>query len=166
MAAEQILEREGRHTMKVEDYLKEKGVAFEVHQHRPVYTAQEVAAEEHVSGDEMAKPVVVHANGNYVMCVLPASYKLDMERVAAVLKAKKVRLADEGELAKLFPDAEVGAGPPIGSLYNLPTLVDEHLAKTEQIVFQAGTHREAIRMKYRDWERLAGPTVADLAVHL
>ena len=152
--------------MKLQDYLKQQGVAFEVRQHRPAYTAQEVAAEEHVSGDCTAKAVVVQADGKYLMCVLPASYKLDMERVSAATKAKKVRLADEGELAKLFPDAEVGAAPPIGSLYNLPTFVDQHLANSEQIIFQAGTHREAVRMKYRDWEKLTDPTAVDLAVHL
>jgi len=152
--------------MNVQEYLKQKGVAFEVHQHRAVYTAQEVAAEEHVSGDRTAKAVVVQADGKFVMCVLPASYKLNMERVSAALKAKKVRLADEGELAKLFPDTEVGAEPPIGAMYDLPTLADEHLGKSEQIVFQAGTHREAVRMKYTDWAKLASPTVTDLAVHL
>jgi Ala-tRNA(Pro) deacylase len=152
--------------MKVQEYLKLKGVAFEIHQHRAVYTAQEVAAEEHVSGDRTAKAVVVQADGKYVMCVLPASYKLDMQHVAAALKAKKVRLADEGELAKLFPDAEVGAEPPLGPLYDLPTLVDTHLAKAADIVFQAGSHREAVWMKYGDWARLANPATFDLAVHL
>ena len=100
------------------------------------------------------------------MCVLPASYKLDMEKVASTLGAKKVRLADEEEMAKLFGDAEVGAEPPFGNCYGLDTLVDDHLAEREEIVFQAGTHRNAIRMKYADYAELVSPRVVDLAVHL
>ncbi|MFB3894630.1 MAG: aminoacyl-tRNA deacylase [Phycisphaerae bacterium] len=152
--------------MKIAEYLKDKAVSFEQHEHVPAYTAQEVAAEEHVSGNMLAKAVVVSSDSGFAMCVLPASFKLDMEKVASALKARKVRLADETELAKLFPDAEVGAEPPFGNLYNLTTLVDSHLAEDDQIVFQAGTHRNSIRMKYGDYARLVEPKVADLAVHL
>jgi Ala-tRNA(Pro) deacylase len=152
--------------MKIQDYLKQQRATFELHDHPPAYTAQEVAAEEHVSGNRLAKVVVVKADKEFAMCVLPASYKLDMERVAAALAARKVRLADEGELATLFPDTEVGAAPPFGDLYSLSTVVDSHLAEEEEITFQAGTHRQAIRMKYSDYAALAKPAVADLGVHL
>jgi Ala-tRNA(Pro) deacylase len=152
--------------MDVAEYLTEQGVAFERHEHSPAYTAQEVAAEEHVSGNLVAKAVVVRAGESYAMCALPASYKLDLGKVAAAMGAGEARLADELEMAKLFPDVEVGAEPPFGNLWNLPTLVDEHLAAGEEIVFQAGTHRDAIRMRYADYARLTQPKVADLAVHL
>lgn len=152
--------------MKTETFLKERGVSFTVHEHVPAYTAQEVAAEEHVSGNMLAKAVVVNADGKSALCVLPASYKLDMEKVAAALKVRRVRLADEQEMARLFPDCEVGAEAPFGNLYNLPTLVDKHLSKDDEIVFQAGTHRLAIRMKYADYASIAKPAIADLAAHL
>jgi len=141
-------------------------VAFAKHEHAPAYTAQEVAAEEHVTGNMLAKCVVVHADGKPAICVLPASFKLDMAKVGKALKAKAVRLADETEMAGLFPDVEVGAEPPFGNLYDLPTLVDKHLAADEEIVFLAGTHRHVIRLKYADYARLAKPAEADLAVHL
>ncbi|MCJ7544438.1 MAG: YbaK/EbsC family protein [Phycisphaerae bacterium] len=152
--------------MKIQDYLKQQQARFELHDHPPAYTAQEVAAEEHVSGNQLAKVVVVKADKEFAMCVLAASYKLDMEKVAAALDARKVRLADESELAKLFPDIEVGATPPFGDLYGLSTVVDGHLAEEEEITFQAGSHRQAIRMKYADYAALAKPSVADLGVHL
>lgn len=153
--------------MKLQDFLAQHGVDFELHQHKPAYTAQEVAAEEHVSGNVLAKAVVVHGQANgYAICVLPASYKLDLRKAAQALGEKEVRLADEEELAELFPDAEVGAEPPIGKLYGLPTLVERHLTQDDQIVFQAGTHRQAIRMSYSDYEKVAEPKVADIAVHL
>ena len=152
--------------MDIAKYLADHGVAFERRRHPAAYTAQEVAAEEHISGNVLAKPVLVRADDQYVLCVLPASYKLDMAKVAKVAKARKVHLADETQLAKAFPDVEVGAEPPFGSLYDLPTIVDEHLAGREEIVFQAGTHRDAIAMKYADYASLVQPMVADLAVHL
>ena len=152
--------------MKVQEYLEQKGVFYSEFEHRPAYTAQEIAAEEHVSGDILAKPVVVRADGSYAMCVVPASYKLDMRKVADVLHTRSAALADETELARLFPDSEVGAEPPFGNLYNLPTLVDEHLAQDEEIVFQAGSHRSAIRMSFNDYAQVTHPSVADLAVHL
>ncbi len=152
--------------MKINDYLKENGVYFSMHEHPPAYTAQEVAAEEHISGNMLAKAVIVRAGEQFAMCVIPASFKLDMRKVADALDVESIRLADETELAKLFPDAEVGAEPPFGNLYHITTLVDEHLARDDEIVFQAGSHRHAIRMKYADYASLAEPSVIDLAVHL
>jgi Ala-tRNA(Pro) deacylase len=150
----------------VQEYLKEKHVTFVTHEHMPEYTAQEVAAQEHVSGNMLAKAGVVKVDDEFAICVLPASFKLDMAKVARELGARDVCLADELEMARLFPDAEVGAEPPMGMLYNLPTLVDEHLAQDPEIVFQAGTHKQSIRMSFEDYADLVNPTVADLAVHL
>lgn len=152
--------------MKVQDYLAERRVSFVTHEHIPAYTAQEVAAQEHVSGKRMAKAVVIKADERYALCVLPAHLKLDMEKAAETLGARHVRLADEAEMARLFPDSEVGAEPPLGNLYNLATLVDQNLAHDPEIVFQAGSHRETIRMKYEDYSRLVKPQIADLAVSL
>ena len=152
--------------MKISEYLKDRGVYFSMHEHAPAYTAQEVAAEEHVSGHMTAKTVVIHTGDRYVMCVLPASYKLDMQKVAQALDTEHIRMADEIEMAKLFPDSEVGAEPPFGNLYEIQTIVDQHLAGDEEIIFQSGSHRQAIRMKYADYAALAEPNVADLAVAL
>jgi Ala-tRNA(Pro) deacylase len=152
--------------MKIDQYLKDKGVRFSTHEHAPAYTAQEVAAEEHVSGDELAKAVIVRADDKFAMCVLPATYKVDLDKVAALLNARSVRLADEAEMAKLFPDAEVGSEPPFGVIYEVQTLVDRHLADDEEIVFQAGSHRQVVRMAYADYVSIAEPQVGDLAVHL
>ena len=154
------------YNMKIDEYLNEQGIAFKSHKHPPAYTAQEVAAEEHVSGNMLAKTVIVHDGEGYTMCVLPASYKLDMKKVAEIRKADKVRLADETELSKIFADTEVGAEPPFGNLYDIPTLVDEHLTSQDDIIFQAGTHRQAIKMKYADYASLVKPTVTDLAIQM
>ena len=152
--------------MDIGQYLSEHGVTLTRHEHRPAYTAQEVAAEEHISGNMLAKPVLVRADDHYALCVLPASCKLDMAKVAQATHADNVRLADEGELAKVFPDVEVGAEPPFGGLYNIETMVDERLSEQPEIAFQAGTHHSTIRMSWMDYASLVQPNTADLSVHL
>jgi Ala-tRNA(Pro) deacylase len=113
----------------------------------------------------MAKVVMVVADGHLAMLVLPASRRADEERAAIALNAKEVRLAGEEEFSSTFPDCEVGAMPPFGNLYGVPVYVDSELAEEETITFQAGTHTWTISLKYADFERLVGPTVADLALH-
>ena len=83
--------------------------------------------------------------------------------VRGVLGASAVRLAREDEFATLYPDAEPGAMPPLGPLYGQRVIVDEQLTMNADIVFDAGTHSDAIRMSYPDFERLVGPIVGDFA---
>lgn len=146
---------------RLEQYLAEQHVAYDVHSHPVAYTAQELAAAEHVSGRMVAKAVIVAADGQMVMLVLPAVHQVDLERVAAATGATDVRLAGEDEFAGVFPDCETGAIPPFGNLYDLPTYADPSLARAESIVFPAGTHTDTISLKYSDYERLAGPALAE-----
>src|SRR5439155_20561035 len=97
-----------------------------------------------------------------ILAVLPASNRVQLGRLAADV-GKCVRLATEQEFSSLFPDCEPGAMPRFGSLYNLPTYVDESLAADEAIVFNAGTHRDAIRMRYDDFVRVAKSQVCSFA---
>jgi len=108
--------------------------------HARVYTAQEIAATQHVPGKEMAKVVMVKADGKMVMLVLPASYRFELKKLKDVLKFKKVGMAREAEFQELFPDCEVGAMPPFGNHYNLEVWVDQVLMEDKFIVFQAGSH--------------------------
>jgi len=152
--------------MDVCRYLSEEGIEYISDEHAPAYTAQEVAAREHVSGDMLAKPVIVYDGGEYVMCVLPASYRLNLDKASKTLKAMDLRLASEAEMGEIFDDCELGAEPPFGNLYRMDTIVDTHLTEDEEIVFQAGSHRRSVRMRFADYQTLAKPKVADLAEHL
>jgi Ala-tRNA(Pro) deacylase len=151
---------------KLKDYLDKNQVSYEVGYHQRVYTAQEIAAAQHVPGKELAKVVMVKADGNRVMLVLPASYRVDMKKLKGVLKCKRVGMVKEEDFEELFPDCEIGAMPPFGNLYNLEVWVDQVLAEDESIVFQAGSHVETLRIKYSDYARLVNPKVSDFSVHL
>jgi Ala-tRNA(Pro) deacylase len=148
---------------RLEAYLREKRVPFEVRHHPVAYTAQEVAASEHVPGKMLAKTVMVLADGEMVMLALPAPYQVDMEKAGTALRAGEVRLAREEEFEGAFPDCEVGAMPPFGNLYDLPVYVEEALAEDETIVFRAGTHTDTMSVRYADFERLVKPTVVEFA---
>jgi Ala-tRNA(Pro) deacylase len=149
----------------LETYLREQQVPFTTEHHRPAYTAQSVAASEHISGKQVAKVVVVFADDRLVMLVLPATYRIDLAKVAAALGVRHVFFAGEGEMATVFRDCAVGAMPPFGNLYNVPVYVDRSLTDNETIVVQAGTHTDTISLKYADYTRLVKPKPAQFAYH-
>lgn len=151
--------------MKVEELLTEAHVPFEKKHHAEAFTAQEVAARAHVSGDLLAKVVVVRAGGDYALAVCPATHVVDLEMLSATI-GEKARLANEGEMEDIFSDAQLGAEPPFGSLYGMPTYVDESLARHERIVFQAGTHEDTIEMSFADYRKLARPVVGSFTHHV
>lgn len=148
---------------KLKAYLRSRGVAFEEQEHRPAYTAQEVAAAEHVPGRSLAKVVMVFGDDRLVMLVVPASHRVDLDRAAAALEAEKVRLAKEQEFAGYFPDCEPGAMPPFGKLYGVPVYVDRSLGESETVVFQAGSHTHTMSLRYADFARLVAPSVSEFA---
>ena len=150
---------------KLISYLNEKKIGYEILHHPEAFTAQTVAAAEHVKGRHHAKVVMVKSGGQHVMTVLPADYRVDLEKLET-LTGKPASLENEADFKELFPDCAPGTMPPFGDLYGLPTLVDRNLTKEDYIVFEAGTHTDAIRLNYSDYERAAKPRVEDFAVKL
>ena len=149
---------------RLKDYLDKEKAAYQHDVHRTAYTAQEVAAEEHIPGRMMAKTVVVKAGDQFGMAVLPATQRVDLAALKAALGGQEVRLATEFEFTGLFPDCDVGAMPPFGNLYGLPVYAEESLTADTEIAFNAGTHQDTIRMKYEDFARLAQPLVLSFAL--
>lgn len=152
--------------MKLVEFLDSKGIRYEMSQHRPTFTAQQMAAEEHITGMAVAKPVLVRADGKYYMCVLPACCKIDMDALKNDLRAGDVALADEEEMSGMFEDCALGAEPPFGNLYGMETLLDSTLEKDPKILFQAGTHELAIKMGMSDYKKLAHPKVMKFSYHM
>src|SRR6266849_607962 len=139
-------------------FLDENQIPYSVMTHTTTYTAQGAAATMRISGKELAKTVVLWTGEEMILAVRPAPKHVRHYKLAAEVEMS-LRLATAQEFSSLFPDCELGAMPPFGSLYNLPVYVDESLAADEAIVFNAGTHRDAIRMRYDDFVRVAKPRV-------
>ena len=145
----------------VRDWLEHVHVPYTVLAHGPAFTAQEEAAVTHVSGRDWAKTVVCFADGEPILAVLPAPFIINVEKIRALIGAKRIRLANEEEMARLYPDCEVGAAPPLGPLYKQRVFVDRRLAQESEVVFNAGTHTDAIRMSYRAFADVAHPVVGE-----
>lgn len=152
--------------MQIQSYLQQARVPFEVLVHEPTFDAQHLAQAVHVSGCDVAKTVLLRGVDDledvFVLVVLPAPQRVDFDRVAIVLELSQLKMASERDLAELCPDCEVGALPPFGSQLGIRTVVDEALTHDETIVFEGNAHTEAIKMKYRDFERLESPRVAKI----
>ena len=146
---------------RLENYLKMQNVPYTEMPHSTTYTAREAADNLHVPAKMFAKVVVVKTDGPFVMAVLPSTWLVDLKRLEEVLGSARVRLATEDELATLFPDCEIGTMPPFGNLYGLPVYVDELLPKNEEIYFDAGTHKGAIKLRYQDFADRVHPQVAE-----
>ncbi len=142
---------------RVKEVLDREKIPYKVEEHDVAYTAQEVAAATHIRGKEMVKCVVVVVDGKHVLAAMPASRKVDWPALKKALGAQSVRLAEEKEFASEFPDCEIGAMPPFGTLYDLELLAADPLKTDDEIAFNAGNHREVLRMKRADWERAAKP---------
>jgi Ala-tRNA(Pro) deacylase len=151
---------------KLQEYLDDQKIKYQVTTHSTAYTAQEVAQVQHISGKQFAKVVMVKKrSGEPIMLVLPASHRVNFAWLREVLR-ERADLEEEREFRGLFPGCEVGAEPPFGNLFHLDTLVDESLTEDEEIVFNAGSHWQTIKMRYDDYARLVDPKVAKFAEHL
>ncbi len=147
---------------RLQKYLDENHVSYEMIPHPETLTAQETAAAAHIPGKQVAKVVVVSLDGVWAMIVLTAPERLDLDKLRRVTGAHEVEMATEEKLRELFEDCEVGAMPPFGKLYGLRVFVDEHLREDAQIAFNAGSHHELMRLAYDDFERLTEPVIASI----
>ena len=145
-------------------YLEVEGIPYEQHEHPASFTAQGLAQAEHVPGRNVAKPVLVKGEQGFTLCVVPAPAHVDLDAVAEALGERQVELAHEHELVGLFPGCELGAEPPVGTLYGLSTLADYTLLDDDYVEFQAGTHTRSVRITRVDFERIADPRYARICL--
>ena len=143
------------------EYLIKMGVNYSHSVHPRAQTALETASAERVPAHEFAKTVVFFGDTGFGIAVVPADQFVDLPKVARLIGTSYIRLANEIELAELFPDCELGAMPPFGDACEMPVIVDAGIAE-DFIAFTIGTHRDVVRMSFADFQRLAKPKVASI----
>jgi len=151
-------------TKQLAEFLDRHRIKYTTIFHSLAYTAQGIAALTHTPGEEMAKTVIVKIDDELAMAVLPASCHVDLAMLRAGTAAKMISLAHETEFMDQFPGCEVGAMPPFGNLYGMLVFVDQSLTTDEEIAFNAGSHRELMRLAYADFARLVQPTILRFAL--
>ncbi|GAN33383.1 MAG: deacylase [Candidatus Brocadia sp. AMX2] len=149
---------------RLKEFLDSHNIKYIVISHSRAFTAQETAISAHIPGKELAKTVMVKADGKMAMAVLPASYKVDFDLLRKATGSGRVEIANEKEFKDMFPECEIGAMPPFGNLYGVDVFVARSLTEDKEIAFNAGSHRELVRMAYKDFERLVKPKVMEFSV--
>lgn len=148
---------------KLKEFLDSNKVKYVAISHSSAYTAMEIAALAHVPGKDLAKTVMIKIDGHMSMAVLPATHMIKMDLLKKATGSDDVRFASEQEFKDKFADCEVGAMPPFGNLYNMKVFASNSLKDDEEIVFNAGSHTELIKLSYKDFERLVNPMVGEIS---
>lgn len=130
--------------------LMARGVVFDVMPHERTYTSIDEARALGISADEVIKPILIATGDWYALAVIPASRRLDMKLVREAVGDRHARLATEDEILRVFPDYELGALPPLGSILDVPTYVDPEVLDHRNLVFEAGVQTQSIRVNTAD----------------
>lgn len=144
---------------RLTEFLDGQHIKYVHIRHSPAYTAREVAVSAHLPFREVAKTVVLSVGEKHILAILPATEMVDLNILRALLANPSVRLTSESEFNTLFPECEVGAMPPFGNLLGMEVIVSPSLAENEDIAFNAGSHRDVIKMGFADFERHVRPKV-------
>jgi Ala-tRNA(Pro) deacylase len=148
----------------ITEVLERERMAYVVFRHPPAYTALEQAEVSHIPGRCAAKVVICMADDSPLQAIVPAHYRVDLERLRAIAGAVTIRLASEREMEALYPDFEVGAAPPFGTIYGHRVFVEQCFVGEPDMVFDAGTHTASLCMHYFDFADLVKPTVGTFGI--
>jgi Ala-tRNA(Pro) deacylase len=150
---------------RVAEHLQDRGVPFEVVPHAQAYTSITEARALGISADEVVKSVVLHTDAGYALVAVPGYRRLDMKLVEAAVGERHIRLATEAELTEAFPDYELGALPPLGSLLGVKVYADPEVMAHETVVFAAGTQTESVKVRTDEVFQDEAVTVVPVTLH-
>jgi len=151
---------------KIRDFLDRNNVNYEAFSHPITYSAQMTAHKAHIHGKDFAKPIIVKIMGKMMMIVVTANQKINLRLLKNLYNTEEVELAKESEFINIFPDCEPGAMPPFGPLYGMEEIISSELSKDKEIVFNAGTHSDLIRMKFNDFQKIVNPKIINFKIEL
>jgi Ala-tRNA(Pro) deacylase len=137
----------------LQDYLESRGIAYEVVEHPHTNSALRAAEAAHVPGDRVAKPVLLGDDDSYLLAVIPATHRLDVDRLNQTM-ARSLQMLPEDEIDATFSDCERGAIPAIGEAYGVDVVIDPSLVHQPDIYFECGDHEHLIRMTGDDFRGL------------
>ena len=143
-------------------FLDQNHTEYSTMKHEAAYTALSSANRAHISGHEMVKSILLKLDGVYTLAVLPSTARIDFKKLKEVTGSHIASLAEEDEIETIFPDCTTGAIPPLGNLYHIPVISDNMITEHDDIFFEAGSHREIMKMHMSDYIKLAHPKIAEI----
>lgn len=131
----------------------DQNATYEILFHEPTVSSMRTAEACHISGDCLAKGVVLRRNGSYLLAVLPASHRIDLPELRMEL-GQDVDMASESSIDGLFWDCAHGAVPPVGECYGLEVIIDETIDRQPEVYFEGGDHTTLVHMSQAEFARL------------
>lgn len=132
--------------MTIQDFLESRHLAYDIIEHPHTDSSMRTAQSAHIPGDQLAKPILLCDDDNYLLAVIPASHRLELDRLNQVM-ARSLEMVDADELAATFSDCEVGAIPAVGEAYGLDMVLDADLSHEADVYFDSGDHEHLIHMR-------------------
>ena len=148
---------------RIKQFLIENTVKYTTIEHSPAYTAMEIAESSHISGRKMSKTIIFRADDQLCMAVVPANFWVDCASLKKITRSSFVEIAQEKDFAELFPECELGAMPPFGTLFGMITFFDEKLLDTPLLSFNAGSHSQVMQMQTNDYLSLCNPVIVNIS---
>ncbi len=139
-------------------FLQENGVSYKLVSHPETKTSEECAAAQGVSMDQGAKALLLEADKDIIMYVLPASQRADLDGLATQLGKKKIKMVSLQTMEEKFK-LQPGAVPPLGSLLGITTYFHPGFAQNSEIAFSAARKDRSIVMKIEDYLEVEQPTI-------
>jgi len=150
--------------MNIYEFLSNQQVPFQRLMHQPAASSSRRANHVRTQGRQVAKTVLLrNSSGEYLVAVLPADRKIDWSQLAQTTGTSGWNLATEQQAGHIFKDCETGAWPPFGSLYGVPTLVDESFQPDQEILVEGNHRHEDYRLAFQDYLRTAQPSTARIS---
>ncbi|MFA6271867.1 MAG: YbaK/EbsC family protein [Patescibacteria group bacterium] len=136
--------------------LDENKTKYEIIEHKKVYTAFDLANTLKLKLSEIAKTLLVKTEKEYYLVVLPAHYRLDLTKLKKILNAKKITIAKENVMQKVFK-VKPGAITPFGFIHKTKVVMDKSLNKSTRVLLGSGSFKESIAMKVKDYVKMVDP---------
>jgi len=142
--------------------LAQEGVPYDKIEHQPVYTSEQAAAVRGLSLSQGAKSLLFKTKPGFTLVVVAGDKRVDSKRLKKLLGVNSIRFASPEEVKEQM-GCEIGSCYPFGNVLGLRTLVDKSLSDNEIISFNPGRHDVSIKLRYRDFEKLASPELVNVA---
>ncbi len=131
--------------ISLQQYLNGRGVPYDLVTHDRTSSSLATARASAISEDNLAKGVLLRRDDGYLLAIVPASCRVQIEALSQYLK-QPIVLASETEASTIFGDCEIGSLPPVAEAYDLSAVIDDTLENQSDIYFEGGDHRTLVHL--------------------
>lgn len=147
---------------KIKSLLDQNKIEYKLLVHKPVFTSEDAAKIRGSSLKHGAKALIMKADKQPIMIVVPGDKKIDTSTFRKLYKIRDLEMAKPEEVEHIS-GVKIGAVPPLGNLFKIPLYFDKTIVDNKTIFFNAGSHSKSISMKGSDLEKVTKPIVGEFS---